>query len=361
MSIQDNYVVIMAGGVGSRLWPESRSKKPKQFLDVLGVGKTLLQMTYQRFVSILPSENIFVLTIAHYKQEVVEQLPEIKNSNIITEPFRRNTAPGAAYAAYKLVAMNPQAKILLTPSDHLITDERTFERSVYEAFDFVGRHTALLTFGIKPTRPDTGYGYIQLEIENEEDNIHKVKTFTEKPNLDLARTFLKSGDFVWNSGIFAWQAKALVKAVEKYLPDLHDVFLEAKDALNTDREENVMHRFYMQCTNISIDYGIMEKANNVYVLPAYFGWSDIGNWEAVYENVEKDYLGNAVVGKNVMIVDASECIIKSDSEKLTVIQGLDQFVIIDTPEVLLICDRNRKGSIKELLAEIKRNFGEKYL
>lgn len=249
----------------------------------------------------------------------------------------------------------------MSPADHLIMDERAFERTTYEALDFVAHHPAMLTMGIKPTRPDTGYGYIQYDDTEELDKVFRVKTFTEKPSLELARTFLKSGDFLWNSGLFIWNVKTIMDAVEKLLPEIHEVFLQAKDAYNTPQENEVIHNLYAQCTNISIDYGLMEKAKNVFVIPSYFGWCDLGTWESAYDNSEKDYLGNAVYGKNVMIIDANECMVKAPDDKLVVLQGLEQFIVIDTPDVLLICERNREQQIKEYVAEVKRNKGDKYL
>jgi mannose-1-phosphate guanylyltransferase len=362
MSIQNNYVAIMAGGIGSRFWPESRTAKPKQFLDLLGTGRSLIQWTYQRFKHICPKENIFFITNQSYIGLLKEQIPDISDHNIISEPSRKNTAPCAAYFAHKMMALNPKANIIMSPADHLIMDERAFERSMFEALDFVAHHNALLTLGIKPTRPDTGYGYIQIETEEELDHgVARVKTFTEKPSLELARTFLKSGDFLWNSGIFIWNVNTIMDALEKYLPELNEVFVQADGMYNTPREADVIAELYPQCTNISIDYGIMEKAKNVYSIPAYFGWCDLGTWDSAYDNSEKDYLGNAVYGDNVMVIDANECIIKAPNEKLVVVQGLEQHIIIDTPDVLLICERAREQQIKEYVAEVKRNKGEKYL
>ncbi len=361
MSIQNNYVAIMAGGIGSRFWPESRTSYPKQFIDILGTGRSLIQWTYQRFKHICPQENIYFITNQQYIQTLKDQIPEVRDENIISEPSRKNTAPCAAYFAHKMMALNPKANIIMSPADHLIMDERAFERTAQEALDFVAHHEALLTLGIKPTRPDTGYGYIQYDVEEELDKVYRVKTFTEKPSLELARTFLKSGDFLWNSGIFVWNVKTIMEALEKYLPEMHDVFLQAKDVYNTPKEFDKINGLYSQCTNISIDYGIMEKAKNVYVIPSYFGWCDLGTWESAYENSEKDYLGNAVYGDNVMVIDASECMIKVPNDKLLVVQGLEQFIVIDTPDVLLICERNREQQIKEYVAEVKRNKGDKYL
>lgn len=361
MSIHNNYVAILAGGIGSRFWPESRQKLPKQFLDLLGTGQSLLQSTYNRFKDVCPKENIFIITHEPYVEHVRKHLPDFNPANIVSEPSRKNTAPSAAYISHKIYALNPKANIILSPADHLIMDERTFERQVFEALDFVSRNNDILSIGIRPTRPDTGYGYIQFESEDNEDHFHKVKTFVEKPNLDLARTFLRSGDFLWNSGIFAWNAKAIIKVFEEHLPELNDVFVQAKDVLNTPKEAKAMEMLYAQCTNISIDYGIMEKARNVYVLASQFGWSDLGTWESAYEHSERDYLGNAVYGKNVMIIDSSECMVKATDEKLLVLQGLDQYIVVDTPEILLICERNKEAQIKDYIAEVKRNKGEKFL
>lgn len=319
--MHNNYVAIMAGGIGSRFWPESRQKLPKQFLDLLGTGKTLIQWTYHRFNAICPKENIFVITHESYVDIVRQQLPDLNPDNIIGEPYRKNTAPSAAFIAHKIYNLNPKANIILSPADHLILNEREFERNAFDALDFVGHNDVLLTLGIRPTRPDTGYGYIQYTKKDDGDKYFKVKTFTEKPNLELARTFLKSGDFLWNSGIFVWNAATILTAFEKYLPELNEIFVQARDVYNTPKEAKSMERIYTQCTNISIDYGIMEKAQNVYVMPTFFGWSDLGTWETAYEHSEKDYLGNAVYGDQVMIIDASECMIKTPKGKLVVVQG----------------------------------------
>jgi mannose-1-phosphate guanylyltransferase len=361
MNNNNNYVAIMAGGIGSRFWPVSRTGYPKQFLDLLGTGKSLIQWTYYRFKNIIPKENIYFITNQQYITTLKEQIPEVSDSNIISEPSRKNTAPCAAYFAHKMMALNPKANIIMSPADHLIMDEKSFERTTLDALEFVSQHNALLTMGIKPTRPDTGYGYIQYDVEEELDKVYRVKTFTEKPSLELARTFLKSGDFLWNSGIFIWNVKTIMEELERYLPEMNEVFLQATDVYNTPAENDVINELYSQCTNISIDYGIMEKAKSVYVIPSYFGWCDLGTWESAYENSDKDYLGNAVYGDNVMVIDASECMIKAPENKLLVIQGLEQFIVIDTPDVLLICERNREQQIKEYVAEVKRNKGDKYL
>jgi mannose-1-phosphate guanylyltransferase len=357
----NNYVAIMAGGIGSRFWPESRTSHPKQFLDLLGTGKSLIQWTYHRFTRVVPRENIFFITNEQYIGTLKAQLPEVSDFNIISEPSRKNTAPCAAYFAHKLAKLNPNANIIMSPADHLIMDEATFEKTTADALEFVSRHKALLTMGIKPTRPDTGYGYIQYETEKELDNAYRVITFTEKPSLELAETFLKSGDFLWNSGIFVWNVQTILEAIAHFLPEMSEVFSTANDVYNTPAEYKAMTKLYPQCTNISIDYGIMEKAKNVYVIPSYFGWCDLGTWQSAYENCERDNFGNAVLGNNVMVIDAADCMVKAPSEKLVLLQGLKNFIVIDTQDVLLICERNREQQIKEYVAEVKRNKGDKYL
>lgn len=351
----------MAGGIGSRFWPESRTAYPKQFLDILGTGKSLIQWTYHRFKNVCLPENIFFITNQAYLEVLKEQLPEVPEANIICEPFRKNTAPCAAYFAHKMLAINPNANMVLSPADHLIMDEQAFQRTTLEALDFVAENDALLTLGIKPTRPDTGYGYIQYDMDEKLDSAYRVKTFTEKPSLELAQTFIKSGDFLWNSGIFVWNVNTIMNALDKHLPEMNEIFWRAEKMYNTPMEQQVMGEIYSQCTNISIDYGIMEKARNVFVIPSNFGWCDLGTWESAYENSEKDYLGNAVYGKSVMVVDATECMIKAPAEKLVILQGLERFIVIDTPDVLLICERSREQQIKDYVAEVKRNKGEKYL
>ncbi len=355
------YVAIMAGGIGSRFWPASRTDYPKQFLDILNTGKTLLQWTYERFAQFIPKENIFVVTHQHYGSKVEEQLPDLLLDNIECEPARKNTSPCIAYISFKIQKQDPKANIICAPADHLIMDGPAFTSACLNALLFVQKHSALVTLGIKPTRPDTGYGYIQFETQQAADNVYKVKTFTEKPNLELARTFLKSGDFLWNAGIFVWNVKTIVAAIKQYLPEIDEVFEQGYPALNTPGEKEAIETIYSQCTNISIDYGIMEKANNVYVIPSNFGWSDLGTWASAYENLEKDYLGNAVQGKNVMIVDATKCMVKVPNDKLVLLQGLDEFIVIDTQDVLLICKKENEQQIKEYVAEVKRNKGEKYL
>jgi len=358
---RNHYAAIMAGGIGSRFWPVSRANYPKQFLDILNTGRTLIQATYDRFAKFIPAENIFIVTLEQYKALVKEQLPEVPGENILYEPSRKNTAPCIAYISYKLQLLNPAANLICAPADHIVTDDEEFKKICADALQFTSHIKALVTLGIKPTHPNTGYGYIQYDQHSVSENVFKVKTFTEKPDRELARTFMASGDFLWNAGIFVWQVKNIIRAFEKHLPEIHEVFETEKSRFNTIAEKEAIERVYPQCVNISIDYGIMEKADNVYVIPASFGWSDLGTWASAYDNLEKDYLGNAVIGKNVMVFDAVNNIVHAEDRKLVLLEGLEDFVIVDTKDVLLICKKDKEQEIKEYVAEIKRNKGDKYL
>ena len=358
---KNRYVAIMAGGIGSRFWPMSRTEFPKQFLDILNTGRTLIQGTFDRFAKFIPLENIYIVTAENYKDIILKQLPELEPSNILCEPSRKNTAPCIAYISYKLHELNPNANLICAPADHLISEENNFREICESALHFTSHIKALITLGITPTNPNTGYGYIQFEQFAVSDNVYKVKTFTEKPDNELAMTFVASGDFLWNAGIFVWEVKNIIKAFEKFLPELHEVFDAEKSKFNTKKEAAAIKRIYPQCINISIDYGIMEKADNVYVIPSSFGWSDLGTWASAYEIIEKDHLGNALAGNNVMIVDAINNMVHADNKKLIVIQGLENFVVVDTKDVLLICTKEKEQEIKEYVAEIKRNKGDKFL
>jgi mannose-1-phosphate guanylyltransferase len=351
----------MAGGIGSRFWPVSRSAKPKQFLDILNTGESLLQSTYNRFARFVPADNIFVITFQEYDRLVEEQLPGIRRENILSEPSRKNTAPCVAYMAFKLLKSDPDAVFIVAPSDHLVHDAGEFERLCLKGLDFAWRADALVTLGIKPTYPNTGYGYIQYKQEETEAEIHPVVTFTEKPNLELAKTFVASGEFLWNAGVFLWKASTILKAFEALLPEMYEVFAAESALFNTDEEWQALRRIYPQCVTISIDYGIMEKAYNVFIIPASFGWSDLGTWNSAYENMPADYLGNAVSGGNVLVIDATRNMVHAPHHKLVVLQGLDDFVIVDTQDVLLICKKDKEQDIKDYMADVKRNKGEKYL
>ncbi|MEP7318045.1 MAG: mannose-1-phosphate guanylyltransferase [Panacibacter sp.] len=355
------YVAILAGGIGSRFWPQSRASYPKQFLDILNTGKTLVQTTYDRYAAFLPEENIYIITVDEYVDIIREQLPEVNPANILAEPSRKNTAPCVAYIAFKLIQKDPNASLIIAPSDHLVLDNTEFERVALEALGFADHMKAFVTLGIKPTYPNTGYGYIQHDTIPVADNIYKVKTFTEKPNTDLARTFIASGDFLWNAGIFIWRVKDVIKGFEKYQPEMYEIFAAEQQHFNSPEEQNAVERIYPLCTNISIDYAIMEEAGNVYVIPSSFGWSDLGTWNSAYDSLEKDYLGNAVAGDNVMVIDATKCMVSASHEKLLVLQGLDDFIIVDTEDVLLICKKEKEQQVKEYVAEVKRNKGDKYL
>lgn len=358
---KDHFVAIMAGGIGSRFWPMSRTAYPKQFLDILNLGRTLIQGTYDRFKKFIPEENIFVVTSEEYVEIVKQQLPELKAENILAEPSRKNTAPCIAYVSYKLKEINPKGSLICAPADHIILDETAFTKVCLEALSFVTSHNAMITLGIKPTHPNTGYGYIQFDQHPASDNVYKVKTFTEKPNTDLAKTFISSGEFLWNAGIFAWKVDNIVKAFEKHLPEMAELFEAEKKSLNSDKEKQAIDKIYPQCASISIDFGIMEKADNVYIIPSSFGWSDLGTWNSAHENMEKDYFGNAVAGNQVMVIDATRNMIHVPDNKLVLLQGMDNYIIVDTKDVLLICKKDKEQEIKEYVAEVKRNKGDKYL
>lgn len=358
---KNHYVAIMAGGIGSRFWPMSRTNFPKQFLDILNTGRTLIQGTMDRFAKFIPLENIYVVTSEQYKDIVAQQLPEIPVQNILCEPSRKNTAPCVAYIAHKLLELNPDANLICAPADHIILEPDEFKKICKDALHFTAHIKALVTLGIKPTHPNTGYGYIQYEQQSVSDNVYKVKTFTEKPDLELAKTFIASGDFLWNAGIFVWQVKNIVAAFEKLLPELNELFETEKASFNTPAEREAIDRIYPQCVNISIDYGIMEKADNVYIIPSSFGWSDLGTWGSAYENLPKDYLENAVAGDNVVVIDATKNMVHADNKKLVLLQGLDDFIVVDTKDVLMICKKDKEQEIKEYVAEIKRSKGDKFL
>jgi len=356
-----NYVAILAGGIGSRFWPKSRTPFPKQFLDILNTGKTLIQATYDRYAAFIPEENIYIVTSVEYTEIVQRQLPKVKSGNILSEPSRKNTAPCIAYISFKLLQKDPEASLIIAPSDHLVLDNASFERVALQALDFAVHMKAFVTLGIKPTYPNTGYGYIQHEPLAVADNIFRVKTFTEKPNTELAKAFIASGDFLWNAGIFIWKAKQIVDAFEQHQPEMYELFATELTHFNTSEEQAALERIYPLCTNISIDYAIMERAHNVYVIPSSFGWSDLGTWNSAYDNLEKDYLGNAVAGDNVMIIDATKCMVSVPNNKLLVLQGLDDFIVVDTKDVLLICKKDKEQQIKDYVAEVKRNIGDQYL
>ncbi len=356
------YAIIMAGGIGSRFWPISRTSHPKQFIDILGTGKTLIQNTYDRFLKICPKENIYIVTNDIYTALVKKQLPGISDGQVLTEPVMRNTAPCIAYGSFKIESLNPDATIVVAPSDHLILDEPAFISAINKSLEVAALHGSLITLGIKPSRPDTGYGYIQYTGSTIKNDFHKVKTFTEKPTLEIAKTFLQSGDFLWNAGIFVWSAKAIVNAFSQHLPEMYDIFAEARSVYNTDEEKDHLHKSYLQCTNISIDYGIMEKADNVYVLPSEFGWSDLGTWASIYDLADRDEAGNAVIpSEKVILYDSTNCMVNVPGEKLVILQDLHDYIVVESNNTLLICPRSQEQNVKKVVADVKEKFGIKYI
>lgn len=359
----NNYAVIMAGGVGSRFWPMSTSKMPKQFLDVLGTGESLLQQTYRRLSKICPNSQIFVLTNTDYKDICIDQLSEINKENILCEPARRNTAPCIAYASFKIQKMNPNANIIVAPSDHLITNESEFERIVKECLGVSALENCLITLGIKPSRAETGYGYIQFSEENDSINnvIKKVKTFTEKPSLEIAEQFLESGDFLWNSGMFIWSVDTIIKSFENLLPEMYDMFVEGDSVWNTIKESEFINNIFPSCKNISIDYGIMEKSKSVYVYPSEFGWSDLGTWGSLTSHIEPDIASNALLSKNVLLYDSESNIVRISDKKIGVIQGLEGYIVVDTKHALLICKKEEEQKIKQIVADVKFNLGDEFV
>jgi mannose-1-phosphate guanylyltransferase len=352
---KNNYVAIMAGGIGSRFWPASRSAKPKQFLDILDTGKSLIRSTFERYLEICPIENIFVLTNLDYVGLVREQIPELKDDQILGEPMRKNTAPCIAYVSYKIHKRNKDANIIVAPSDHIILNEKAYLDTSLKALDFVSRNDALVTLGILPSRPDTGYGYIQFLEPPVEDGIHKVKTFTEKPDMQTAKIFISSGEFLWNAGIFIWSVESILDAFEELLPDVNDAFKEVSDEINTNAEPFAIKKAFGHCPSISIDFGIMEKARNVYVLPSDFGWSDLGTWASLHAEKEKDGNQNAVSGDLVKLYESSNNMISVPKNKLVVIQGLENYIVVDTGDVLLICDKDQEQSIKSITQDLKKD------
>jgi mannose-1-phosphate guanylyltransferase len=361
---ESNFCVIMAGGIGSRFWPMSRQHKPKQFLDILGTGKTLLQQTHERFLRIIPKENIFIVTHKSYFSLVKEQIPGITDNQILLEPTRRNTAPCVAYACSKIYAINKDAQIVVAPSDHLIMMEEVFCEQILIAFEFARANKTLVTLGIKPSRPDTGYGYIQFNSDEhigEEKRLMRVKTFTEKPDLSLAKTFVQSGEFLWNAGIFVWSVQSIMEALRTHLPDMNQLFEDIMPYYGSAQEQALIERAYSVCQNISIDYGIMEKADNVFVLPTDFGWSDLGTWGSLYESLPKQEAGNTVIGKHVMLYDTKNCIVNMPNNKLVILQGLEDFIVVESDGILLICKKEEEQEIRQMVTNVRVQKGEEFI
>lgn len=362
---QHNYVIIMAGGVGTRFWPRSRKALPKQFLDILGTGQTLIQDTFERFTAFIPAENIYIVTNADYKDLVLSQLPAVTEDQVLLEPVGRDTAPCVAYAVYKIRERDPNANFVVAPADHLIQKRDVFQHNIELGLQAVADDNIIMTLGIKPTRPDTGYGYIQYVQDDKGKGFHQVKTFTEKPKLEVAMRFIESGDFLWNGGIFLFSMSTIIKSFEDYLPDTAELFEGIKSDYYAAGEGAAIDRVYSQCKPISIDYGIMEKAdkaNMVYTIPSDFGWSDLGTWGSVHENSAKDEHGNATSGK-ALFYNSSDNIIKihSAGEKLIVAKGLEGFIIIETEDAILICKKDEEQFIKTIVNDLKTSFDGKYV
>ena len=352
----NQYCIIMAGGIGSRFWPVSRQSRPKQFIDILGVGKTFLQMTFDRYSAIVPQDNILIVTSERYHDLVKEQLPQIKDENILLEPYKRNTAPCVAYATYKLYKKDPDAVVVVAPSDHLIIDEEAFYTTIRTALKSASQNDKLYTIGIDPTRPETNYGYIQINKQVRERvdqrDSYAVKTFTEKPNADLAKVFVETGEFFWNSGMFIWNLKAIKAELERCLPEVTTLFRGGEEFYYTPGERDFIRRVYEDCPAISIDYGVMEKTQKAWVFLSDFGWSDLGTWESIYERVNKDEAGNLVKAGEPMVDNVHNSIIHcTDPEKLVVVRGVDNVMVVDLKDVLLVCHRDDR-TIKDIVTDL---------
>ncbi len=355
----NNYCIIMSGGIGNRFWPYSNGKMPKQFLDFFGTGRSLLQLTFDRFSKIVPIENIFVVTNDGYAEITKKQLPELSSEQILLEPIRRNTAPCIAYASYRIQAINPEANIIVTPADHLIVKSDQFIADINKGLEFVDKHDVLLTLGVKPTRPETSYGYIQVCVDKV-DGVHKVKTFTEKPNKELAQAFIDSGEFVWNSGIFIWSLKSIMTAFRTYLPEIVNKFNEGAHLFNTAKEKEFIDTSFPFCSNISIDYGILEKADNVYVIISTFGWSDLDSWTSLHEASISDENNNVNLQGEAIYIDSSNNVVATTTKKLVVIQGLDDYIIAESDNTLLICKKEDEHRIKHFMTDVKFKYGDEY-
>lgn len=356
LKTKNYYAVIMAGGIGTRFWPMSTSEFPKQFHDMLGVGESLLQRTFARFEKLIPSENILISTNRKYKKLVLEQLPNISEKQLLLEPVMRNTAACILYAALKINALNKNAVMVIAPSDHWIENEEEFLKNIETSFKESSKNDVLMTLGIKPSNPNTGYGYIQFKGDNE---IKEVQNFTEKPNIKTAKQFISEGNYLWNAGIFVWSSQSILKAFKKSLPKMESLFRIGDKVWNTDFEDDFIEDNYAKAESISIDFGIMEKANNVKVLPVEFGWDDLGTWGSLYDKLPKDNQNNAVVNAATIFRDASNNIVRTQKGKHVVIQGLDNFIVVEKDNVLLICPKDQEQNIKEIVAEVKEKYSEK--
>ena len=354
MSKTNNHLVIMAGGVGSRFWPMSTTEKPKQFIDVLGVGKTLIQLTVERFGDLVAPENIWVVTNQKYAPIVEEQLPNIPKANILCEPCRRNTAPCIAYVSWRIKSNDPKANIVVTPSDHIVMDITEFQRVIKECMRFTSETDAIVTLGMKPNRPETGYGYIQADLSTSSlrnKEIYRVDSFREKPDLKTAMEYIKKNYYFWNAGIFIWNVNTIVNAFRIYEPAMAKIFESMQSVYGTDKEQAFINERFPECENISVDYAIMEKAEEIFVCPADFGWSDLGTWGSLHGQSKKDLYGNATIGQNISLIESHNCIVHTTQEKKVVIQGLDGYIIAEKDDTLLICKLSEEQRIKQFSGE----------
>lgn len=350
----NNHLVIMAGGVGSRFWPMSTAEKPKQFIDVLGVGKTLIQLTVERFGNLVAPENVWVVTNQKYAPIVEEQLPDIPKTNILCEPCRRNTAPCIAYVSWRIKSNDPKANIVVTPSDHIVMDTAEFQRVIKECMRFTSETDAIVTLGMKPNRPETGYGYIQADLSTSSlrnKEIYRVDSFREKPDLKTAEQYIKKNYYFWNAGIFIWNVNTIVNAFRIYEPAMAKIFESMQSVYGTDKEQAFINERFPECENISVDYAIMEKAEEIFVCPADFGWSDLGTWGSLHGQSKKDLYGNATIGQNINLIESHNCIVHTTQEKKVVIQGLDGYIIAEKDDTLLICKLSEEQRIKQFSGE----------
>ena len=359
MQNKNYYAILMAGGVGSRFWPVSTQDFPKQFHDMLGTGDTLIQKTFNRLANLIPKENIFILTNERYNDLVFEQLPDVTKRQVVLEPAMRNTAPCILYAALKIQKENEDAVMIVAPSDHWIEDENAFSNNVQQAFDFCSKNDALMTLGIQPTFPNTGYGYIEYD-KSSEDNIKPVHQFREKPDYNTAKSFIEQGNFLWNAGIFMWSVNSCLKAFKTNQPKLYSLFESGLGVYNTAFEDDFIRDNYAKAENVSVDYAIMEQSKNVYVIPATFDWNDLGTWGSLYDKLDKDTDGNAVVNAQTLTEDASGNMIRTKTDKVVVVDGLQDYIIVDKDEVLLIFPKTKEQDIKKVLQKVKDKFGEHY-
>lgn len=350
----NHYITIMAGGVGSRFWPASTEDTPKQFLDILGVGKSLIRLTFERFLNLVPAERILIVTNKKYKKITQEHLPELPEENILCEPSRNNTAPCVAYTALRLQAMNPDAVFVTAPSDHVILKEEDFLDRIKEAFDFVGQNDAIVTLGIQPTRPDTGYGYIQMADGGSPQGVNKVASFREKPNRTTAVEYLDSGDYLWNAGIFVWKASNLLLSFDKNEPEITKVLSQDLSKYNSPDEQEYIDKVYPDTPRISVDYAILERADNVYTIPSDIGWSDLGTWNSLHAYLDKDENDTVTLGAKTHLINTKDSIIRTDSDKVVVIKGLDNYIVVDEPGALLIYPKSDEQEIKQVVKDLKR-------